>query len=413
MDAKFLNTLLRGLLMFTLIILLTGMLPNGAFHVLAAPGDTTRVSVDSSGVEANGGSTKPAISDDGRYVAFQSGASNLVSGDTNNADDIFVYDRQTGQTTRVSVRTNGAQANGGSSSPAISADGRFVAFYSDASNLLNGDTNGCGDIFVHDRQTGQTTRVSVSSSGVEENASPRDDYLVVSISGDGRYVAFYSDATNLVSGDTNGASDVFVHDLQTGTTTRASVASDGSEANAGSSEPSLSGDGRYIAFVSGATNLVTEDTNGKADVFVHDLQVGTTTRVSVNSSGVEANGGGHNPDISGDGRYVVFLSQSRNLDPRAADFGGYPLAYVRDLQVGQTTLASVNSSGDALGVGDIDLPTISRDGRYVAFDFREHGDPTANAYVYDLLTGDFVPAVHGPDESNWLSISANGSLVAF
>ena len=309
--------------------------------------------------------------------------------------------------------SNGNQANGGSSSPAISADGRFVAFYSDASNLLNGDTNGCGDIFVHDRQTGQTTRVSVSSSGVEENAPPPNDYFVVSISGDGRYVAFYSDATNLVSGDTNGETDIFVHDRQTGTTTRASVASDGSEANAGSSEPSLSGDGRYIAFVSGATNLVTEDTNGKADVFVRDLQAGTTTRASVNSSGAEAIGGGYNPDISGDGRYVVFLSKSRNLDPRASDFGGYNLAYVRDLQIGQTTLASVYSSGDILGVGDIDLPAISRDGRYVAFEFREHGDPTQNAYVYDLLTGDFVPAVHGPDEGNWLSISANGSFVAF
>ena len=413
MDTKFTNTLLRSITLLTLLSMLALNLPGSAFPALAAPGDTTRVSVDSSGAEADNGSTKPAISDDGRFVAFQSGASNLVSEDTNNVDDIFVHDRQTGQTTRVSVRSNGAQANSGSSSPAISADGRFVAFYSDASNLLNGDTNGCGDIFVHDRQTGQTTRVSVSSSGVEENAPPPNDYFVVSISGDGRYVAFYSDATNLVNGDTNGNADIFVHNLQTGTTTRASVASDGSEANAGSSEPSLSGDGRYIAFVSSATNLVAEDTNGKADVFVHDLQVGTTTRVSVNSSGAEAIGGGYNPDISGDGRYVVFLSKSRNLDPRATDFGGYPLAYVRDLQVGQTTLASVSSSGDVLGVGDIDMPVISRDGRYVAFEFREHGDPTQNAYVYDLLTGDFVPVVHGPDEGNWLSISANGSFVAF
>ncbi len=413
MDTKFLNILMRGITVFVLLSMVASSLPGGVLSVQAAPGDTTRVSVDSSGAEANGGSTKPAISDDGRFEAFESGASNLVSGDTNNVDDIFVHDIQTGQTTRVSVSSSGVEANGYSSSPAISGDGRYVAFYSDATNLVSEDTNGCGDIFVHDRQTGQTTRVSVSSSGVEENAPPSDDYFVLSISGDGRYVAFYSDATNLVSGDTNGAADIFVHDIQSGTTTRASVASDGSEANAGSSEPSLSGDGRYVAFVSGATNLVTEDTNGKADVFVRDLQAGTTTRASVNSSEVEAIGGGYSPDISGDGRYVVFLSKSSNLDPRASDFGGYNLAYVRDLQVGQTTLASVYSTGDVLGVGDIDVPTISRDGRYVAFEFREHGDPTPNAYVYDLLTGDFVPAVHGSDQSNWLSISANGSFVAF
>jgi len=413
MDTKFLSIFMRGIATLALLSMLAANLPGSVLPARAAPGDTTRVSVDSSGAEADNGSTKPAISDDGRFVAFQSSASNLVSGDTNNADDIFVHDRQTGVTTHVSVRSNGAQANSGSSSPAISGDGRFVAFYSDASNLLNGDTNGCGDIFVHDRQTGQTTRVSVSSSGVEENAPPPDDYAAISISGDGRYVAFYSDATNLVSGDTNGETDIFVHDRQTGTTTRASVASDGSEANAGSSEPSLSGDGRYIAFISSATNLVAGDTNGKGDVFVRDLQTGTITRVSVNSSGKEANGWSNSPSISGDGRYVAFLSKSSNLDPRAYDFGVYELAYVRDLQVGQTTLASVYSSGDTLGVGSIDGPAISRDGRYVAFEFREHGDPTQNAYVYDLLTGDFVPAVLGPDEGNWLSISANGSLVAF
>ncbi|MFL7868877.1 MAG: hypothetical protein AB8I58_08620 [Anaerolineales bacterium] len=413
MDTKSSNLLMRSTTLLTLLFVLASTVLGAAPRAFAAPGDIIRVSIDSSGVEANGRSTQSAISDDGRFVAFESGASNLVSGDTNNADDIFVHDRQTGQTTRVSVSTSGEEANGYSSSPAISGDGRYVAFYSEASNLVSGDANGCGDIFVHDRQAGTTTRVSVSSSGVEENAPPANDYYVLSISGDGRYVAFYSDASNLVSGDTNGETDVFVHDLQSGTTTRASLASDGSEANASSSEPSLSGDGRYIAFVSSATNLVTGDTNGKGDVFVRDLQAGTTTRVSINSSGVEANGGGYNPDISGDGRYVVFLSKSRNLDPRAVDFGGYPLAYVRDLQVGQTRLASVSSSGEALGVGDIDLPVISRDGRYVALEFREHGDPTHNTYVYDLLTGNFVPAVHGSDQGYGLSISANGTFVAF
>jgi len=413
MDNKFRKTISRSFTTLLMLTFLITALPGEAPTALAAPGDTTRVSVDSSGAEANDVSTKPAISDDGRYIAFQSGATNLVIGDTNNTDDIFVHDRQTGATTRISIRSDGAQVNGGSSSPAISADGRFVAFYSDASSLVDGDTNGCGDIFVHDRQTGQTTRVSVDSIGNEQNAPPEYDYAVVSISGDGRYVAFYSDATNLVSGDTNNETDIFVHDRQTGQTTRASVATDGSEANAGSGEPSLSGDGRYVTFYSGATNLVAGYMNGKGDVFVRDMQSGITTLVSVNSMGEQADGGSFSPDISGDGRYVIFLSKSHNLDPRAEDYGSYPLAYVRDLQVGQTMAQSVSTPGDILPVGDIDMPVISRDGRYVAFEFRHHGDPYQNTWVRDLQTGTSVAVSYNWDGDAWPALSANGNFVAF
>jgi Tol biopolymer transport system component len=398
---------------FLLLAFLVGTFPGAIQQVLAAPGDTTRVSVDSSGAQADDGSNKPAISDDGRFVAFQSSATNLVSGDTNNFDDIFVHDRQTGATTRVSVDSSGTEGNGGSGAPSISADGRYVAFYSDASNLVSGDTNDCGDTFVHDRQAGTTTRVSVDSNGVEQNAPPSDDYGVVSISGDGRFVAFYSDATNLVSGDTNNESDIFVHDLQTGQTTRASLASDGAQANGGSSYPTLSTDGRTIAFQSYATNLVAGDTNGQGDVFVRDLQTGTTTRVSINSSGVEANGWSNSPSISGDGRYVLFLSRSSNLDPRAFDFGIYELAYVHDRQNGLTSVVSVYSSGDVLGVGSIDMPNISRDGRHVAYEFREHGSPEQNTNVYDLLTGDTVPVTEYGAGDSWPWLSGNGSLVAF
>jgi Tol biopolymer transport system component len=384
------------------------------YHRPRSASDTTR-SVDSSGAQANGGSGRPAISDDGRFVAFASDASNLVTEDTNGTGDIFVRDRQTGATTRVSVRSNGAQANGASSAPAISGDGRFVAFYSDASNLLNGDTNGCADIFVHDRQSGQTTRVSVNSSGAEENAPPPDDYRVVSISGDGRYVAFYSDASNLVSGDTNNETDIFVHDRQTGRTIRASVASDGTEANAGSVHPNLSGDGRYLTFASGATNLVTGDTNGKGDVLVRDLQAGTTTRISVNSKGEQADGGGRSPDISGDGRYVVFLSASGNLDPRADESGNKELVYVHDRQGGQTTLASVYSEGGLLTVGLFEEPTISRDGRYVAFSFYDKGENMGimDIWVRDLQAGTSVEVAGGNDSSFGSSLSAGGGVVAF
>ena len=413
METRISKLLSRSLTTLLLLALLTSFLPGDVLFAQASPGNTTRVSVDSSGAEANDVSTKPAISDDGHFVAFQSQATNLVSGDTNNTDDIFVHDRQTGATTRISIGSDGAQANGGSSSPDISADGRFVAFYSDANNLVNGDNNGCGDIFVHDRQSGQTTRVSVNSIGNEQNAPPSYDYAVVSISGDGRYIAFYSDATNLVSGDTNGEADIFVHDRQSGQTIRASVASDGAQANAGSSYPSLSSNGRYVTFSSGATNLVTGDTNGKGDVFVRDIQSGITTLVSVNSMGEQADGGGFSPDISGDGRYVIFLSKSHNLDPRAEDYGSYPLAYVHDLQGGQTMVQTVYSTGDLMEVGDIDMPVISRDGRYVAFEFRQHGDPYQNTWVRDLQTGTSVGAAYNAAGDAWPAISANGSIVAF
>lgn len=403
------KTISRLLTFIMLIVLLSGR----ETPTLAAPGDITRVSVDSAGAQPNGGSLKPAISDDGRFVAFVSGASNLVSGDTNNAEDIFVKDRQTGVTTRVSVRSNGTEANGMSTSPAISADGRFVAFYSDASNLLNGDSNGFGDIFVHDRQTGETRRVSVDSSGAEANAPPSDDYYVVSISGDGRFVAYYSDASNLVSGDINGVSDIFVYDRQNGRTTRASVASNGSEANGSSRYPNLSSDGRYVTFASGATNLVAGDANGKTDVFVRDLQTGSTTLVSISTSGAQADGGGNNPDISGDGRYVVFMSNSGNLDPRADEYRK-ELVYVHDRQVGQTTLATVFSDGGIMEVGLSDQPTISRDGRYVAFSFYQKGDNNGilHVWVRDLQTGQSTK-VEGGDGSGYSSLSADGKFVAF
>src|SRR4029453_10228645 len=160
-----------------------------------------------------------------------------------------------GSTTRVSTSTGGGQGNGRSFVPAISADGWYVAFYSDASNLVSGDTNGTRDVFVRDLQRGETTRVSVSTSGTEANG----DSFAPGISSDGRYVAFASAATNLVDGDTNDANDIFVRDRQTNTTTRVSVGYDGSQANGGSDPPSLSGDGRLVAFTSAAPNLGSGD----------------------------------------------------------------------------------------------------------------------------------------------------------
>ncbi len=213
---------------------------------------TTRVSLSSSGTQGNGASFAPVFSGDGRYVAFTSYADNLVSGDTNvcagisgpvSCTDVFIRDRQTGQTTRVSVSKGGTQGNGDSHFPMLSLDGRYVAFYSYASNLVSGDTNSQLDFFIRDRQTGQVNRI--------ENTDG-----TTSISGDGRFVAFPSESPDLVAGDTNSQNDIFVSDLWTGAIARVSVAVDGTQADEYSQSASISPDGRWITFNSSANTLV-------------------------------------------------------------------------------------------------------------------------------------------------------------
>jgi hypothetical protein len=268
------------------------------------------------------------MSSDGRYVAFYSSASNLVSGDSNGYSDVFLHDQQTGQTTRVSVATDGTQGNNtiGNSTPAISADGRYVVFVSTATNMVADDTNGSKDVFVHDQQTGQTTRVSVASDGTQSNA----DSWNPSISGDGHYVSFNSNANNLVSGDTNGYSDIFVHDMQTGQTTRVSIASDGTQGDSASYASSFSDDGRYVVFDSASSNLVSDDTNNTYDTFVYDQQTGQVTRVSIASDDTQGNDAVNYdvPSISTDGRYVAFVSFASNLV--GDDTNGVPDVFVHD-----------------------------------------------------------------------------------
>ncbi|MFM8332732.1 MAG: TolB family protein, partial [Candidatus Methylumidiphilus sp.] len=345
-----------------------------------------RVSTDSAGVQGNSDSRSAAISADGRYVAFDSHARNLVAGDTYGYQNVFVKDLQTGVTTRVSTNSAGAQANNDSASPAISADGRYVAFWSIATDQVAADTNGTSDIFVKDLQTGATTRVSTDSAGVQGNGF---SFAKHDLSADGRYVAFYSEASNLVAGDTNGILDVFVKDLQTGATTRVSTDSAGAQANYYSYSPVLSADGRYVAFFSGASNLAVGDTElDTTDVFVKDMQTGVTAWVSTYSTGGFH---GYSPAISADGRLVAFPSTASKLV--VGDTNGYSDIFIKDLQMGTTTRASTDNAGAQANENSFYDTTLSADGRFVAFTSYASnlvaGDTNgaADIFVKDLQTG--------------------------
>jgi subtilisin family serine protease len=281
-----------------------------------------RASVDTLGSDGNGWSTNPKISADGRYVTFRSTSTDLVSGDTNNATDIFIHDTITGTTEFVSVSTSGTLANGTSFAHVISADGQHVAFESQATNLVTGDTNGVMDVFVRDLTNGTTTRVSIHSNGTQATM------LCVrpSISGDGRLVAFQTDSPNLVSNDTNGAADLFVHDRDPSnngvydepsdrSTARVSVTTSGGQSNAPSFAPWISANGRYVAFESNATNLVTGDNNGDTDIYIFDRQtsINRLRRVTLNENGDEANGSSFEPSLAASGRDVAFYSSATNL----------------------------------------------------------------------------------------------------
>ncbi|MFN0009303.1 MAG: TolB family protein [Planctomycetota bacterium] len=306
---------------------------------------TTRVSVDSSGNQADRASVESSLSANGRYVAFESIATNLVSGGPSQDWQIYVHDRQTGQTTCASVNSGGAQGNENAEYPTISADGRYVAFRTWASNLVAGDTNDqSDDIFVHDNQTGMTTRVSVSSAGVQSNGYSDSPGL----SGDGRYVVFLSHANNLVPGDTNGAVDVFMHDRQTAQTTRISVSSSGEQSNGQSGYPSISADGRYIAFGNSASNLHPGFTGGQWHLFVREVLTGHLQPATVSTTGMVGDAGSAEPSMSSDGRYVAFSSSATNLVP--ADSNGHVDVFVRDFGTDSLFIISRFCFGDGTGI---------------------------------------------------------------
>ena len=326
------------------------------------------------------GGYEPSISAHGRYVAFMSFETTNVRGDTNGAHDVFVSDMRRGITTRLMTPGGRQVDHRGAQGPTLSADGRFLVFVSDSPLWVRGDTNGTWDVFLHDRRTGTTRLISEALDGGPANK----DSTPAMLAANGRHVAFWSRATNLVRGDHNDRPDLFVHDRVSGRTMRATVSSTGEEAQFPSRgsvwrEGSISANGRRVAFVSRAANLVPGDSNRRHDVFVHDLRQHETRRVSVTSAGDEVcqelpsigdSCGSYGARMSADGRRVAFTSEATDLV--AGDSNATSDVFVHDLRARETTRVSVDASG-----GQVcerrrwelcnNGPSISGDGRFVAF----------------------------------------------
>jgi Tol biopolymer transport system component len=372
---------------------------------------TAKISQTISAVPADAACHGPAVSGNGRFVAFSSASTTLVAGDTNGANDVLVVDRFSLAITRVSVASDGSQGNAGSDSAALSGDGRYVAFASMASNLVPGDANGRSDVFVHDRRSGETTRVSVGSGGTEGNDHSYDP----SISGDGRYVAFTSFASNLVTGDTNANPDVFVHDRQTNTTVRASLTTAGEQATGLSFQPAISFDGRHVAFVangfpgSGPVNMV----------YRKRLPDGTLSAMSVRYNLTTPNGGSSEPSISRDGIDVAFTSSATNLLEDQVLAPGHVYTYEN------AAIRLESAAGEVPGNGASAAPAISATGTRVAFRSvatnLAGGDTNGleDVFVHDRVTG-VNQAVSvadagtfGNGASSAPAISTDGTFVAF
>jgi len=402
------------------LIALGAMMTTTPGIALAAdPGVLTTLDVAVDGARPNdrsfGGNS---ISADGRYVAFTSFASNLVANDTNGWLDVFVRDTVTGTTTIASVGSNGSQATAPSSEPSISADGRYVAFQTSASNLVPGDTNDDDDIFVRDLRAGTTTRVSVDAAG--RAGGWHDGSQYPSISADGRYVTFETES-KLVPSDTDYQIDVYVYDRETARPERVSVPAFGRQSDQANywAHARISADGRYVVFHSDATNLVNGDVNGKRDVFVRDRNKQRTSLVSVSESLVQGNEFSDHPSLSDDGRYVAFTSMATNF-PNGTDGVNRYRIYVKDLVTGELIREDRDAAGEYVFANEAQL---SGDGRYLAMQaysgIVEGLAGGRNIYVRDRQSGAVAPASHGyagaPAVKTCLDIalSADGRHVAF
>jgi Tol biopolymer transport system component len=402
----------------------TGLALGVASTASAATVGPVRVDLGVNGVQANSGVwDAPSLSADGRYLAFASEATNLVPGDTNGFVDVFVRDRVKGTTARVSVSSSGAQGNGFSSAPSISADGRYVTFASYSSNLTSGDKNaatGGSDVFLYDRKTGKTVMVSKSYKGGSSNSE--SDFP--QISGNGRYVVFDSIATNLVKGDKNTFGDVFVWDRKTGKLRLVSTDAHGHAAkDGGSGLASIDYDGKKIAFMSSASNLVKGDKNEITDVFVKNLTTGHVSRASVATGGAESNGESEGATISADGSTVAFVT-AWQLSKSDQDWT--PDVYVRQLSHHKTVMVSGRATPDATvdQRGESFGASLSGHGRYVVFT-SDSGDLLANTlgtgsqvFIRDLKTGALrqlstAGSAAADDTSHNVVMTPNAQHIAF
>lgn len=381
-----------------------------------------RVSVSSTGVEANNLSESPSISANGRFVVFSSDANNLTPDDPNNRTDTFLHDLQTGTTELISVSTTGEQGDlyQYSISQPLSDDGRYIIFTSQADNLVPDDLNGQYDLFLRDRQTGETTLLSLSNLNEQVNININSN---ARMSSDGRYVIFETLATNILApNDSNTDTDIFLYDRQLDQTAIVSVSSAAVVGNGDSTFPQMSSDRRIITFSSVATNLVAGDTNGASDVFVRNLQTGQTSRINLTYNGTEPEVGAYGQVISADGRFVAYSSPSDELVLN--DTNDVADVFVRNLQTAQTSRISISSSG-AQGNGLSYVTSISEDGRFVVFESMASnlvtGD-TNNAFdvfVHDRQTGETTRVsvsaggAQGNDASREGIITPSGSYIVF
>lgn len=344
------------------------------------------VSRSPEGFEGSGSSSAPSLSADGRFVAFASTSTNLVAGDTNSALDVILLDRATGRRVRVSEGAEGI-GNGASTSPVVSGDGRVVVFATIARNLHPDDTNALRDLLAWDRESGAMDWVSRPEPGADPGISQAPV-----VSHDGRWVAFESSAA-LVGSDVNSSADIYLRDRETGSLTLVSIGLSGAAGSGVSTSPSISADGRFIAFVSSASDLVPEASNGQVHVYVRDRVNGTTERVSVATSGEQAAAGSARPRISGDGRFVAFQNTASNLDPVGTGAGAK--IFLRDRQEKVTRLATRTPDGTPIS-GGVTLDGISGDGRWVLFRSSSTQLPprgplaVMRPFAWDRLAGDVV-----------------------
>lgn len=438
--------------MLTSVMLLIAGCPAGHglqfFDGTFPDGATIAISFDDSLMLPAGGAMQPAISGDGQVAAFTLYNVNIIS------NEVFIHDRSTSSISRASISSDGVSGDQGGNHPALNFDGLLIAFDSDSTQLVSGDTNHRTDVFVHNRQSGQTIRVSVDSAGQQADGSSTKPAM----SANGRFVAFNSSAANLIPSDTNAVTDVFRHDLQTGQTQRVSVNSSGQQDDAtGGNDfspdtPSISSDGSYVTFSSLSQNLVTSDGNMSSDIFVRDFSQALTLRVSVSSNGAQADGPSYSPTISADGRYVAFVSNAGNLAPKP--IGRAQSAFVHDRDADGNHVFDETCAGcratelirvpdDGRGVGQVIAAALSADARYVAYERQFTGPLDApkpgltwtdsDVYVFDRQTGltrrvnvdmpglriiesfpEFVLTYLGQsDQSHAPTFSADGRFVAF